>query len=93
MSFNFEKVENIVGKGKKCCLPAFVLFSQCFLQTVSSYSLKIRIAWQRVKHKVNEQNFASLPSISQKKNLNTGCFIDVLSFPIVFQLYIALYSY
>ena len=46
MIFVFDRVENIVGKGKKCC---FLLFPQCFRKNSYSGSLKVEIVLKRVK--------------------------------------------
>ena len=41
--------EIILGKRRKCWLPAFSVFPKMFLKASSSGSLKVGIVWQRVK--------------------------------------------
>ena len=43
--FCFDRVENIVGKGKKCWKPAFSPFPNMFFEGFLSVSLNVLIVW------------------------------------------------
>ena len=49
MIFVFDRVENIVGKGENAGYQHFLLFLQCFQKGFYLGSLKVVIAWKRVK--------------------------------------------
>ena len=49
MTFLYDRVENIVGKGKNAGYQHFLVFTQCFQKPSSTGSLKVGIMWQWVQ--------------------------------------------
>ena len=49
MIFDFDRVENIVGKGENAGYQHFLLFPQCFHKAFYSGALKVGIVWYRVQ--------------------------------------------
>ena len=45
LKFDWERVENIVGKGENASYQHFLLFSQCFVKASFSGSLKVGTVW------------------------------------------------
>ena len=45
MTYVFDRVENIVGKGENAGYKHFLLFQQCFLKFSFSRFLKVVIVW------------------------------------------------
>ena len=50
---NFDRVENIVGKGEIACTSNFLFFPQCFLKASFPEASKSVIVWEWVNHKTN----------------------------------------
>ena len=50
LKFVLGRIENIVGKGENAGYQHFLLLLQCFQKASFSQSLKVRIAWYRVKY-------------------------------------------
>ena len=59
MIFDFDRVENIVGKGESAGNQHFLLFPQCFHKASFSGLLKVGIVWYRVNLLPNDQKKSS----------------------------------
>ena len=63
LKFGFGRVENIVGKGRKCWLP-------CFQKPSFSESLQVGIVWQRVNYLNKVTGSKHKTELLNHKNMN-----------------------